>query len=179
MMEGIDGIMSRITEIQDKMKQFCGAIETKDAADARRPEGARDFGAMIGRKAGALDSMIREKSARFGLDEKLVKSVVAAESNFDPKAVSLKGASGLMQLMPGTAKEMGVKNVFDPEENVEGGTQYLKQMLDRYGNNIELALAAYNAGPAAVDKAGSIPDFKETRSYVKKVMDLYGGMKEE
>jgi soluble lytic murein transglycosylase-like protein len=177
MMEGIDGIMSRIGEIQDKMRQFCGAAETRDA-QAGADDG-RDFSAMVGRRAGAVDAIIREKSSRFGLDERLVKSVVAAESNYDPKAVSPKGAAGLMQLMPGTAKDLGVNDVFDPEENVAGGTQYLKQMLDRYGNNLELALAAYNAGPAAVDKAGKIPDFKETQSYVKKVLDLYGGMKEE
>jgi len=172
MLEAIDGIMSRINEIQDRLRQFCSAGQAPGG-------GERDFASMLGRGADGVDAIIRDKSARFGLDDKLVRSVVRVESNFDPRAVSPKGAAGLMQLMPKTAAELGVDDVFDPGENVEAGTQYLKQMMDRYGNNLELALAAYNAGPAAVDKSGKVPDYKETQSYVKKVLDLYGGTKEE
>ena len=172
MLEGIDGVMTRITEIQDKMRQFCPPSAPQDGS-------TRDFASMVSGKRDEIDAIIREKSSRLGLDEKLVRSVVAAESNYDPKAVSAKGAQGLMQLMPQTAKEMGVNDVFDTEENLEGGSQYLKLMLDRYGNDVQKALAAYNAGPGAVDKAGKIPEFKETQSYVKKVLDLYNGIKGE
>ena len=173
MLEGIDGVMSRIGEIQDRLKQFCGTPQAGGKA------GGGDFASLVGRKGREVDAIIAEKSSKFGVDRNLVSSVIAAESNYNAKAVSPRGAAGLMQLMPETAKEMGVEDVFDPEENVGGGTLYLKQMLDRYNNNLELALSAYNAGPAAVDKAGKVPDYPETRNYVKKVLDLYGGKKEE
>jgi soluble lytic murein transglycosylase len=102
----------------------------------------------------------------------LVKAVIAAESNFDASAVSRVGAQGLMQLMPQTAEELGVGDPFRPIENVRGGTAYLRQMLDRYGD-VERALAAYNAGPTAVDRFGGIPPYQETRDYVRRVLAYY------
>jgi soluble lytic murein transglycosylase-like protein len=120
-----------------------------------------------------FDGMIDKASAMFNIPAKLIKSVIQKESNFNPNAVSHAGASGLMQLMPATARGLGVKNVFDPGENIFGGTKYLRQMMDKYDNNIELALAAYNAGPGNVDKYGGIPPFKETQNYVKKVTNIF------
>lgn len=122
-----------------------------------------------------FDGIVDKAAAMFNIPAKLIKSVIQKESNFNPNAVSHAGASGLMQLMPSTARGLGVKNIFDPAENIFAGSKYLRQMLDKYDNNIELALAAYNAGPGNVDKYGGIPPFKETQNYVRKVTDVFYG----
>ncbi len=124
---------------------------------------------------GDLDRIIRQVAGRHGLDAELVRSIIRAESNFDPLAVSAKGAGGLMQLMPATASSYRVRDVFDAEENVEAGVRYLKHLMGEFNRNLVLVLAAYNAGPSAVRSHQGIPPFAETREYIRKVLQFYRG----
>jgi soluble lytic murein transglycosylase-like protein len=113
---------------------------------------------------------IQVAATRFGVDRNLVDAIAWQESRYNPRALSTAGAMGVMQLMPGTARQLGVRNPQDVEQNVVGGTAYLRQQLERFGNNVPLALAAYNAGPGAVMKYGGIPPYRETQDYVRQIM---------
>jgi len=122
-----------------------------------------------------IDSAIEQAAARHNVDPNLVRAVVKVESNFNPNAVSRKGAMGLMQLMPSTARQLNVKNPFDPEQNVDAGVRHLKQLLESYGGNIKLTLAAYNAGAGAVARSSGVPHYAETQNYVRRITNLYYG----
>lgn len=126
-----------------------------------------------------FDPLIREAADRHGLEYALVKAVIKAESNFDPRAISPKGARGLMQLMPTTALQHRVHNVFSPRDNVEGGCRHLRMLLDRYAGNVTLALAAYNAGTEPVDARRAPPAFAETRTYLRRVLRLRAAYQRE
>jgi soluble lytic murein transglycosylase-like protein len=125
--------------------------------------------AALPRRASAYDPLIEEHSGAYGVSSDLVRAVIHAESAFNPRARSPKGAMGLMQLMPATAAQYGVANPYDPAENIRGGIAHLRDLLTRYGNDVELALAAYNAGVGAVARYGSVPPYRETRDYVRKI----------
>jgi soluble lytic murein transglycosylase-like protein len=117
--------------------------------------------------------IVKAAAARYSVDADLIASVIAAESNFDPKAISKKNARGLMQLLPETAARFGVQNIFDPQENIDAGTHYLGDLLRRYDNDLALALAAYNAGPDRVLQFGRVPPYPETVSYIRRVKRAY------
>lgn len=127
-----------------------------------------------GTTGGSIRSIVEEKASRYRLDPQLLMEVIRAESDFNPYAVSPKGARGLMQLMPGTASRLGVRDSFDPEQNIDGGTRYLRYLLEYFNGSVPLALAAYNAGENAVTRWQNIPPYKETQLYVKKIMKNYG-----
>ena len=124
---------------------------------------------------GDVRELARATAGRYGLDPDLVLAVVAVESNFEPRAVSKKGAQGLMQLMPATALDLGVADALDPATNLDGGTRYLQALLRLYRGDLRKALAAYNAGPGSVARHGGVPPYRETQEYVRKVMKRYGG----
>ena len=122
-------------------------------------------------------TFISSAAEHHGVDADLIVSVITAESKFNPKAISRKNARGLMQLLPQTATRLGVKNIFDPQENIEAGTKYLRELLDRYDNNLILTLAAYNAGPQRIDQFKTVPPYRETISYVRRVQKTYATRK--
>src|SRR6202521_1205393 len=122
-----------------------------------------------------IDAAIDQAAARHNVDPSLVRSVVKVESNFNPNAVSRKGAMGLMQLMPSTARSLNVSNPFDPQQNVDAGVRHLRRLLDSYGGDVSLSLAAYNAGSGAVARSAGVPHFRETQNYVRRITNLYNG----
>ena len=120
-----------------------------------------------------VEKLVREAADRHRVDPALIRAVIQTESNWNPSAYSRKGAGGLMQLIPTTAQRFGANDVFNPQQNIDAGVRYLKTLLERYNGNLDLALAAYNAGEGAVDRAHGVPAFRETRDYVHKVQDAY------
>lgn len=174
-MNGLPGIEERLASLKARI----GAIESRFATEAGRPQQAGGFSAALDAATARataprpeINALIQQEAQAQGLDPSLVQAVVQAESGFDPNAVSPVGAQGLMQLMPKTAASLGVEDSFNPAQNIHGGTQYLKQLIDKY-QSVPTAVAAYNAGPGAVDKfGGQIPPYAETQAYVKRVMGL-------
>jgi soluble lytic murein transglycosylase-like protein len=159
--------------------RFRKVTRANDVAGVYRPAPAvRSRSVAASSQGASFAPVIREAAATNNLPEALILAVIAVESNFDPRAVSEKGAAGLMQLMPGTARDMFVADVFDPEQNIHGGSRYLRVLANQYSGDMVRMLAAYNAGPDAVRRAGgAVPNIPETREYVRKVFALYRAYK--
>jgi len=150
------------------------AVEPVATAAAASPSAAKTTSNAVDHQLD-LRELVREISRERGLDPRLVDALVRVESGYNPRAESRKGAPGLMQLMPATASRLDVDDPFDPEQNVRGGVRELDRLIDRYSGNLQLALAAYNAGEGAVEKYRGIPPYRETRDYVARIMSLYTG----
>src|ERR1700734_858913 len=146
---------------------------TASGPRSRSALSAESAAETLGANDGRLDRIVRDAAERHQVDPALVKAVISTESGWNPQAVSRKGAVGLMQLIPETAQRFGVGNPYDPAQNVEAGTTYLKSLLDRYDGDLNKSLAAYNAGEHAVDRSGGVPAVREPRQYVQRVTDAY------
>ncbi|MBV8338783.1 MAG: lytic transglycosylase domain-containing protein [Candidatus Eremiobacteraeota bacterium] len=154
-------------------RQLAQAVKALGVAQ-RKPPSQNNAETVDGQRQNhRYSSLIADAARRHEVDPLLVAAVIGQESGFAPSAVSRTGAMGLMQLMPDTARSLGVRDAFDPRQNIEGGTTLLRQLLDRYSGHVDLALAAYNAGPAAVDSHGGVPPYAETQAYVRNVMQTY------
>lgn len=167
--------------IGDKYRlQFAGGMVEVPVAEVVSIDPEDDFvsvPAPAATAAGPYGEFVKAAAAQYAVDAELILSVIAAESNFDPKAISKRNARGLMQLLPETAARFGVQNIFDPKENIDAGTHYLSELLHQYNNDLALALAAYNAGPQKVQQFGSVPPYAETVSYVRRVKRGYESRK--
>lgn len=191
MIESMHEVMLRIREIRQRFypartapqnisreergfaDQLSEAVRERTPAEsvmADAPSSNHDGDIM---RRGAISDIVRNYAARHRIPPALINAVIEVESSFNPRAVSPRGAMGLMQLMPDVAASLGVEDPFEPEENIRGGVALLRRLLDKYGGDYTRALAAYNAGEGAVDRSGGIPDFPETRNYVNRVMRAY------
>lgn len=170
--DGAGKVIYMNDDSQSAIRKSVPAAPANPDASAPSPSGAASSPAATAAQD-RLDRIVREAAERHKLDPALVKAVVNTESGWNPRAISNKGAVGLMQLIPGTAHRFGVRNLLDPAQNVEGGASYLKSLLDRYNGDLTKSLAAYNAGEGAVDGSGGVPAYAETQRYVQKVTDAY------
>lgn len=175
---GLEAATQRIREIREHLT----ALDKKPLEQMNPAEATESFESILHEKIddgtpvtpsggpSDIQSLIEEHAEKLGLDSNLVKAVAKAESGFNPNAISKAGAKGIMQLMPSTAKALGVRSILDPSDNIAGGTKYLKSLMDKY-HSVPLAVAAYNAGPGAVDRFGGVPPYKETQTYVQRVLN--------
>lgn len=171
--EALEKQLSRSSSVGRSRADASGPAERQAVLDGRGPSG----GAPKAKGFKELDDIVSVAARAQGIDADLIRAVIDVESGGNPRAVSPKGAIGLMQLMPDTAREVGVENPFDPVQNVLGGARYLRRLLDHFEGDLRLALAAYNSGPAAVRRHGGVPPFRETVRYVEKVLSRYQTLK--
>ncbi len=193
-LSGVSRVMGRIEEIERKIRpqkdekareekkdRFVDVLEKAEQKERKRPEADEKTrrpvvpGIVSAERtvSGGWEDHIAPLAAEYGVDEALVRAVIRMESGGRTAAVSPKGAMGLMQLMPGTARMLGVEDPFDPVQNLEGGIKYLSQLSDKYQGDLVKTLAAYNAGPGRVDSYGGVPPFAETQNYVEKILSMY------
>jgi Rod binding domain-containing protein len=158
---------------QEAVKQRSDSSMLKRSPDTVRPKQSQAVPDTVSQRISGYSTIIREAADRHSVDENLLKAVIASESGGKANARSAKDAKGLMQLVDSTAADMGVKNVWNPRDNILGGAKYLRQLLDRFDGNLKLAVASYNAGPGAVEKHKGVPPYKETKEYVSKVLDYF------
>lgn len=179
-MNGVGKVFQRISDIEQRFGQHSVQAEDKQsfaAVLASQSTDSKSVAPVQGYKTAnpEVANLVRQSAAKYGIDSKLALAVAQTESNLNPSAVSPAGAVGVMQLMPETASGLGVTNIYNPEENIDGGVRYLKQMLTEFGGDVTKAVAAYNAGPGAVKKYQGIPPYAETRDYVTKVLTSVNG----
>ncbi|MCE5216864.1 lytic transglycosylase domain-containing protein [bacterium] len=174
MILGLPGVLARIEEIEGLLGSEPKAAPTTagqapgpDFAEALSNAAQTTTGSSA--KASAYDGLIRQAAQKYGIEEKVIRAVIRAESDYNPRCVSRAGAQGLMQLMPENCRDYGVTDPFDPGQNIDAGVHQLKDMLSRFGQ-LDLALAAYNAGPGAVKRYGGVPPYRETQAYVRKIL---------
>jgi soluble lytic murein transglycosylase-like protein len=184
-------VFADIAAVQSRIAEITGTPPTEGTGSSAQPAFANALAAAIGSSTTSdssaqqsalapapvppaqLDALVQQNATTWQVDPALVKAVIANESGFDANATSRVGAQGLMQLMPETAQSLGVRNPYDPHQNIAGGTRYLRGLLDRFGGDTRLAVAAYNAGPGAVEKYGDVPPYAETQNYVQNVLASY------
>lgn len=172
-----------LTDTPSNHRQIASIVPPENIK-ARGKKSSKSSGVVKGYTSGKktkyftrYNSIIKRAASKYKLDHKLVSAVVQVESQFKPDAVSRTGAIGLMQLMPSTARQLGVLDSYDPSQNIEGGTKYLRYLVERFKGDVTLALAAYNSGPLNVEKYGKVPPFKETKGYIRKIYSIYKGRK--
>ena len=189
---GLDLTLRRLSTIENSINRILGPDEN---TPAQKSANAAEFKNILDEKMAQdkpkdeiekttfknskenIETLIEKYAQKNNLDPDFIKAVVKQESDFNPDATSKCGAMGLMQLMPQTAKGLGVTDAYDPEQNIEGGVKYLKSMMNRFNNDPKLALAAYNAGPGAVQRYGDVPPYRETQNYVKNILASYEAIK--
>jgi soluble lytic murein transglycosylase-like protein len=160
-------------QAQDGAGSFASMLQSQMAAQGSDSSGEGAPGALAMLPPAQIDALVNDNAQSQNVDPALIKAIIANESGFNANATSNVGAQGLMQLMPGTAAGLGVTNSYDPAQNVAGGTKYIKGLLDHFNGDVRLAVAAYNAGPGAVEKYGGVPPYAETQNYVQNVLSSY------
>ena len=166
---------SAVSSVSNTASNLDAAVEVQPADGSLAFQDVFASRASLSSGSADLDAIFEAAGQKYNVPPNLLKAIAKVESNFRPNATSPKGAMGIMQLMPGTARGLGVTDAYDPEQNIMGGAKYIRQQLDKFGGDVRLALAAYNAGPGAVVKYDGIPPYKETQNYVPKVMGYYQG----